>query len=65
VIGRYTIHVLGLLRNTAKKVPTADHDRQFHARFVDIPNLPGDLVNPRAVNPKSPVRGKSFPGQLQ
>src|ERR1700757_2251569 len=45
VIGGYTIHVLGLLRDAAEEISATHYDRDLHAKLLHIGDLSCDAMD--------------------
>ncbi len=65
VIRRYAIHVARLLRHSAEKISSANHDCQLNAHRVNVCNLSGDLMNPRDIDAEAKIGRQRLPGKLK
>src|SRR3979411_2303168 len=65
MIGRDTIHVLGLLCHAAKEVSSAHHNRNTDAESMHVSQFSGNLVDARRLDTKALICRQSLTGKFQ
>ncbi len=65
MIGGNPVHFFGLLGHAAKKIPSADHDRNLNSQGSHVSQLRGNFVNAKRIDAETLGRGQGLAGKLE